>query len=180
MARYLRKRKTPIVLLLIIITVALFLLIANHSKESVCTDYQIMLPEGYFLQRDSKTKDSLILCNNDIVGGVLHCPFSKGLWGTVEAPQLYPLDRIAIKTVTETLKAADAPGTNPHPSDYMDYWVESGGGMYSCIGSFINRNAEYKHYMVFFEDGILSLWFDTSLVDSKIIDSIANNFSVVP
>lgn len=176
MAKYLRKKKSSVIgYLLVIAATALLFLLLKPGKTSFCVDYWLTLPEGYVLQQDRKTQDSLILSNGYTVGGVLHCPFSKG-----ETPQLYPLDRTACTTVVDTLKAANAPGTNPGPSDYMDYIMENGGGMYSCVASFINESAEYQHYMLFFEAGILTLWFDTARIDSETMEHMSSNFSVDP
>lgn len=179
MAKYLRKKRPSVVGLILVFAVVLLLFLIHSGKKPVCEDYQLSLPEGYVLQQDSKTEDCLILRSGDIVGGVLHCPFSKGFLGFKKPPQLYPMDRTASTSIIETLKAADAPGTNPVSSDYMDYIMESGDTIYSCVASFINRNAEYYHYMIFFKSGILTLWFDTALVDSETIGSITSSFSAV-
>lgn len=175
MAKYLRRRKIPVLfwLLLLMVSAALLLLPAKSGKQPVCGEYSLTLPEGWVLQRDDKTQDSLILRNGEVVGGILHCPF-----GTSKAPALYPINHQTSETVIATLNAADAPGTNPAASDYMDYIMEGGSYSYSCVASFINRNAEYKHYMIFCEKGILTAWFDTALIESETIDSISITFSV--
>lgn len=176
MAKYLRRRKPPVLFLMllgIVFAIILFAL-SNSGKQPVCGEYALVLPEGYVLQHDDKTRDSLILPNGDVVGGILHCPF-----GTSKAPALYPLNHQASEAIIATLKAADAPGTNPDASDYMDYIMGGGMHSYSCVASFVNRNTEYKHYMIFCEKGILTLWFDTAQVESETMDSISRTFCVV-
>lgn len=176
MAKYLRRRKPPVLFLMllgIVFAVILFVL-SNSGKQPVCGEYELVLPEGYVLQRDDKTQNSLILRSEEVVGGILHCPF-----GISKTPALYPINHQASEVIIATLKAADAPGTNPDASDYMDYIMEGGSYSYSCVASFVNRNAEYKHYMIFCEKGILTLWFDTAQVESEIMDSISKTFSVV-
>ena len=178
MAKYLRKRKMPVLVwilpvLLVVASLFLFLRI-NSSEKPVCEDYTLTLPEGMVLQNKDKTQDSLILRGEKTVGGILHCPF-----GTSKAPVLYPINHQSSEIIIATLKAADAPGTNPAASDYMDYIISGGIDSYSCVASFVNRSTEYKHYMIFCEKGILTLWFDTAQVESGIMDSISSTFSVV-
>jgi len=177
MAKYLRKRKKPAHLwilpaLLLAASVFCFLR-ANSGKKPVCGDYTLNLPEGFVLRQEDDTR-SLILHGEAVAGGILHCPF-----GSSEPPVLYPINHQASEIIIATLKAADAPGTNPDASDYMDYMMEGGMYSYSCVASLINRNAEYKHYMIFCEKGILTLWFDTAQVESEMMDSISATFSVV-
>ena len=175
MAKYLRKRKQPVLLwifLLLAAAAALFLLI-KPGKEPVCENYTLNLPEGFVLQYDDKTRNSRILRGEDVAGGVLHCPF-----GSSEPPVLYPINHQSSEAIIATLKAADAPGTNPEASDYMDYIMGGGMHSYSCVASFVNRNTEYKHYMIFCEKGILTLWFGTAQIESEIMDSISSTFAV--
>ena len=177
MAKYLRKRKKPAHLwilpaLLLAASVFCFLR-ANSGKGPVCEDYALTLPEGMVLQNKDKTQDSLILRGEDTVGGILHCPF-----GSSKPPALYPINHQSSEIIIATLKAADAPGTNPAASDYMDYILGGGIHSYSCVASFVNRNTEYKHYMIFCEKGILTLWFDTAQIESEIMDSISSTFAV--
>ena len=177
MAKYLRKRKTPLlfwVLPILLLSVSVFFFLrANAGKEPVCEDYTLTLPEGFVLKQEDDTR-SLILCGEHVAGGILHCPF-----GSSEPPALYPLNRQSSEAILATLKAADAPGTNPDASDYMDYMIEGGYHSYSCVASLINRNTEYKHYMIFCEKGILTLWFDTAQVESETMDSISSTFAVI-
>lgn len=180
MLKHFYTKKASVVFLFLILSLSLLLLLADNSKKPVCTDYTLILPEGYDLQYDDKNRDSLFLRSGDIVGGVLHCPFSRGIFGTADAPQLHPLNRLRTEILIKTLKAADAPGTTPSLFDYMDYSMSGQGPVYSAEASFINRSAEYKHYMLFFDDGVLTLWFDTSLADAETIQAIAANFSAVP
>ena len=178
MAKYLRKRKTPVLVwilpVLLVAASVFFFLRMNSAKEPVCEHYVLTLPEGMVLQNKDKTQNSLILRGEDTVGGILHCPF-----GSSKPPVLYPINHQSSEIIIATLKAADAPGTNPDSSDYMDYIMEGGSHSYSCVASFVNRSTEYKHYMIFCEKGILALWFDTAQVESETMDSISRTFSVV-
>ena len=178
MAKYLRKRKTPVLLwilpVLLLTALGFFFLRMNSGKGPVCEDYVLTLPKGMVLQNKDKTQNSLILRGEDTVGGILHCPF-----GSSKPPVLFPINHQSSEIIIATLKAADAPGTNPAASDYMDYIIGGGIHSYSCVASFVNRNTEYKHYMIFCEKGILTLWFDTAQVESEIMDSISSTFSVV-
>jgi len=177
MAKYLRKRKKPVLLwilpVLLLAALGFFFLRMNSGKGPVCKDYVLTLPEGMVLQNKDKTQDSLILRGEDTVGGILHCPF-----GSSKPPALYPINHQSSEIIIATLKAADAPGTNPAASDYMDYILGGGIHSYSCVASFVNRNTEYKHYMIFCEKGILTLWFDTAQIESEIMDSISSTFAV--
>ena len=177
MAKYLRKEKKPVFFwalpVLILAAFVFFFLRANSGSKPVGEDYTLTLPEGYVLQQDDKTQNSLILRGEAVAGGILHCPF-----GSSEPPALYPINHQSAEAIIATLKAADAPGTNPAASDYMDYIMGGGSDSYSCVASFVNRNTEYKHYMIFCEKGILTLWFDTAQVESVIMDSISSTFSV--
>lgn len=176
MAKYLRKRKKPVlvwILPALLVAASVFFLRTNSGKKPVCADYTLTLPEGFVLRQEDSTR-SLILQGEKIVGGILHCPF-----GSSEPPALFPINHQSSEAIIATLKAADAPGTNPAASDYMDYMIEGGSYSYSCVASFINRNAEYKHYMIFCEKGILTLWFDTDQVESEIMDSISHTFAVI-
>ena len=177
MAKYLRKQKTPLlfwVLPILLLAVSVFFFLrGNSGKKPVCEDYTLTLPEGFVLKQEEDTR-SLILVGENVAGGILHCPF-----GSSEPPALYPLNRQSSEAILATLKAADVPGTNPDASDYMDYIMGGGMHSYSCVASFVNRSTEYKHYMIFCEKGILTLWFDTAQVESETMDSISRTFSVV-
>lgn len=177
MAKYLRKRKTPVLVwilpVLLVAASVFFFLRANSGKKPVCGDYTLTLPEGFVLRQEDDTH-SLILHGEDVAGGILHCPF-----GSSEPPVLYPINHQSSEAIIATLKAADAPGTNPAASDYMDYIMGGGMHSYSCVASFVNRSTEYKHYMIFCEKGILTLWFDTAQVESETMDSISSTFSVI-
>ena len=177
MAKYLRRRKKPVlfwILLILLLAASVFLFLRTKSgRKPVCEDYTLNLPEGFVLRQEDDTR-SLILLGEDAVGGILHCPF-----GTSRPPILYPINSQSAEAIIATLKAADAPGTNPGPSDYMDYIMEGGSHSYSCVASFVNRNTEYKHYMIFCEKGILTLWFDTAQAASEIMDNISRTFALV-
>ena len=177
MAKYLRKRKTPVLVwilpVLLVAASVFFCFRTNSVKQPVCGDYTLTLPEGFVLRQEDDTR-SLILRGEDVAGGVLHCPF-----GSSKAPVLYPINHQSSEIIIATLKAADAPGTNPDFSDYMDYIMEGGSHSYSCVASFVNRSTEYKHYMIFCEKGILTLWFDTAQVESETMDDISRTFALV-
>ena len=177
MAKYLRKQKKPVLLwilpILLLTASVFFFLRTSSGKKPVCEDFTLTLPEGFVLRQEEDTR-SLILQGENVAGGILHCPFVSS-----EPPALYPINHQSAEAIITTLKAADAPGTNPDASDYMDYIMGGGMHSYSCVASFVNRNAEYKHYMIFCEKGILTLWFDTDLVASETMDSISSGFSVI-
>ena len=64
MAKYLRKRKNPVLLwilpVLLLTALGFFFLRMNSGKGPVCKDYVLTLPEGMVLQNKDKTQDSLI------------------------------------------------------------------------------------------------------------------------
>ena len=177
MAKYLHKKKSLgffwVLPALLLAVSAFFFLRDNSGSKPVCEDYTLTLPEGFVLRQEDDMR-SLILREEAVAGVILHCPF-----GSSKPPALYPINHQASESIIETLKAADAPGTNPAASDYMDYIIGGGIHAYSCVASFVNRNTEYKHYMIFCEKGILTLWFDTAQVESEVMDNISSTFSVV-
>lgn len=178
MAKHLHMRKKSVlfwILPVLLLAASVFFFFQTKSgTEPVCENYTLKMPEYLVLQQDDKRKDSLLLRGELVVGGILHCPFVSS-----EPPVLYPINHQSSEAIIATLKAADAPGTNHTTFDDLDYIMEGGSHSYSCVASFVNRNTEYKHYMIFCEKGILTLWFDTGLIASEVMDSISSTFAVV-
>lgn len=94
MAKYLRRKKLPVLfwIPLILVSAVLFFLLTNSGRQPVREEYTLTLPEGFVLQTDDKTRNALILRGEDTAGGVLHCPF-----GSSEPPTLYPINHQAPK-----------------------------------------------------------------------------------
>lgn len=149
--------------------------LARENQSSFSPDYTLSLPDGIVLQSDDKTANGTLLRDGEIIGGVLNCPYSREVLDSPEFVQIHSANfHMYSETILSTLEAAGAPGGDLSSFDHM---MES-SPYTDCEVWLGNPEREYEHFLYFFEDGILSLWLDLSLVDNEAAQDIAANFSV--
>lgn len=147
----------------------------HPSEPSFLPEYALSLPQDIVLEEDIKSPNATLFQDGQVIGGVIACPYSKKVLKATEASPISSGNFVEYSEfIITTLETAGVPGTGSPPFDRMmdssiladcDLWLGS-------------PEEEYQHYLYFFEDGILTLWLDLTLVNRSEAAGIVDGFSV--
>lgn len=165
------KTKFFFIFSLVIVTGILFLTVPQQQPPLFC-GYSFMLPNEFDLYSYPKSSNCNILHHDNVVGGVRLCAYPRSIL-RIETPPHITADNFDshTKIIIRTLRLGDAPGVNRQ----FESQFES-SDVSHCYVHVLNKTDVYSHYLYFFQEGILSLWFDMTLISQEDANSIVSQF----
>lgn len=169
-------KKKYILLILIACLCACWLLYKNQPIFGAT--YKMIIPEGFDIYAPDPVKsDCDILCDGEVVGGVLLCPYPPKFLKSTQPPRILPyyITREEADIILQALENAKAPGTG---------WKHFDQSVQTCTHGdinvwFGNLEEEYEHHVYLLDDGVVSLWFDMKKIDKEDKALFTTGFEVI-